>query len=129
MDSLLDLVLIDLYECDHESLLDEALICEGMLKAAQIMGAEVIGHSFHTFKPWGVSGTVTIAESHIAIHTWPEYNYAAVTFETCGNKMDHQKAYRFLIDFFRAKNPKITYQRRGFMDIDDRVVLCRQGPG
>jgi len=114
--ALLDLVLIDLYECDHEKLLHEEEIKEGMLKAADLMGAEVIGHSFSTFKPWGVSGTVTIAESHIAVHTWPEFNYAAVTFETCGHHMDHRKAYQYLVQFFGAKNPKMTLQKRGFMD-------------
>ena len=116
MYALLDLVLIDLYECDHERLIHEEEIKEGMLKAAELMGAEVIGHSFHTFKPWGVSGTVTIAESHIAVHTWPEFNYAAVTFETCGHHMEHRKAYKYLVRFFGAKSPKITLQKRGFMD-------------
>ena len=68
MYSLLALVLIDLYECDHDRLIHENQIKEGMLKAAELMGAEVIGYSFHTFRPWGVSGTVTIAESHLAVH-------------------------------------------------------------
>ncbi|MDP6179248.1 MAG: adenosylmethionine decarboxylase [Desulfatiglandales bacterium] len=129
MNSLLDLVLIDLYECDHERLRDVDLIREGMLKTSEVMGAEVIGNSFHIFKPWGVSGTVTIAESHLAVHTWPEYNFAAVTFETCGNRMDHEKAYRYLIHFFGAKDPKITYQRRGFLDIAEGPILFKQEPG
>ena len=119
MTSLLNLVLIDLYECDRERLVDASLIRQGMLKAAEVMGAEVMGDSFHTFEPWGVSGTVTIAESHLAVHTWPEYNFAAVTFETCGTRMDHKKAYDYLIDFFRAGNPKISHQKRGFMELAD----------
>jgi S-adenosylmethionine decarboxylase len=129
MYSLLDLVLIDLYECDRESLLDADRIREGMLKAAELMGAEVVGHSFHTFKPWGVSGTVTIAESHIAVHTWPEFNFAAVTFETCGQHMDHRKACRHLLGFFGSKNPKITYQKRGFMDSVEGQIYYKQEAG
>jgi S-adenosylmethionine decarboxylase len=129
MYALLDLVLIDLYECDHESLLDAEKIREGMIGAAKLMGAEVVGHSFHTFKPWGVSGTVTIAESHLAVHTWPEYNFAAVTFETCGQKMDHRKAYRSLIEFFGSKSPKITHQKRGFMDSTEREIYYKQEVG
>ena len=129
MYSLLKLVLIDLYECDHGRLLDPDLIREGMVKAAELMGAEVIGHSFHTFKPWGVSGTVTIAESHLAVHTWPEYNFAAVTFETCGEHMDHRKAYRYLIQFFGAKCPKITYQKRGFVDSAGREIPYKMKAG
>ena len=129
MNSLLELVLIDLYECDHERLLDAEEIKNGMVKAAQLMGAEVVGHSFHTFKPWGVSGTVTIAESHLAVHTWPEYNFAAVTFETCGQMMDHRKAYRYLIQFFGSERPKITHQKRGFMDLSRDEVFFKQEAG
>ncbi|MFH1490327.1 MAG: adenosylmethionine decarboxylase [Pseudomonadota bacterium] len=129
MNALLDLVLIDLYECKHECLIDAVRIEKGMLKAAEIMGAEIIGHSFHTFEPWGVSGTVTIAESHLAVHTWPEYNFAAVTFETCGNRMDHQKAYTYLVDFFGAKNPKITLQKRGFLEISKPQIYYKQEAG
>ncbi|MFC1883335.1 adenosylmethionine decarboxylase [Thermodesulfobacteriota bacterium] len=115
----MDLVFVDLYECDHKSLLNADKIREVMLKAAELMGAEIVGDSFHTFKPWGVSGTVTIAESHIAIHTWPEYNFAAITFETCGNRMDHKKAYDFLINHFDAKRHEINYHKRGFMHSAD----------
>jgi S-adenosylmethionine decarboxylase proenzyme len=32
----------------------------------------------HRFSPYGVSGIAVIAEAHIAIHTWPEYSFAAV---------------------------------------------------
>ncbi|MBW1999430.1 MAG: adenosylmethionine decarboxylase [Deltaproteobacteria bacterium] len=129
MYSLLDLVLIDLYECEREKLLDVGQIRDGMLRAAKLMGAEIIGESFHSFKPWGVSGTVTIAESHLAVHTWPEYDFAAVTFETCGDMMDHRKAYRYLVDFFGSKNPKITHQKRGFMDSTERPVYYKQEAG
>jgi len=127
--SLLDLVLIDLYDCEREKLLDVEQIRDGMLRAAKLMGAEIIGESFHAFKPWGVSGTVTIAESHLAVHTWPEYDFAAVTFETCGEMMDHRKAYRYLVDFFGSKNPKITHQKRAFMDSTERPVYYKQEAG
>ena len=129
MYSLLDLILIDLYDCDHARLLDVDLIERGMLEAAKLMGAEVLAHSFHTFEPWGVSGTVTIAESHLAVHTWPEHNFAAVTFETCGRHMDHRKAYRYLIQFFDAKRPRVIYQKRGFMDSLIEETYIKQEPG
>ncbi len=129
MRSLLDLVLIDLYECDHERLLEAQSIKEAMLTAAKLMGAEVVGHSFHTFKPWGVSGTVTIAESHLAVHTWPEYDFAAITFETCGHRMDHKKAYKYLAEYFGSRNPKITHQKRGFIDSEVEELHFRQEAG
>ena len=129
MQSLLNLVLIDLYECERERLVDADLIEKGMLQAAELMGAEVIGHSFHTFNPWGVSGTVTIAESHLAVHTWPEFNFVSVTFETCGNRMNHQRAYEFLTRFFRAKRPEISLHKRGFIALEGEEIHYKQGAG
>ncbi|HDI78840.1 MAG TPA: adenosylmethionine decarboxylase [Desulfobacteraceae bacterium] len=127
--ALLDLVLIDLYECEKETLKDADQIRKGMLKAAELMGAEVVAESFHTFSPWGVSGTVTIAESHLAVHTWPEHNFAAITFETCGSDMNHRRAYEYLIQFFRAKRHRIIHQKRAFMDVGRQEMPYKQGIG
>lgn len=77
-------LLADLYECDVAALNDEALIREAMLEAARRCGATIVAERFHRFSPHGISGVVVIAESHLAIHTWPEHGYAAVDLFTCG---------------------------------------------
>ena len=70
--------------CDASSLADLGRVTSAMLQAAEASGATVVTHSFHHFSPHGVSGAVIIAESHLAIHTWPEHGFAAVDFFTCG---------------------------------------------
>jgi S-adenosylmethionine decarboxylase len=70
--------------CDPASLADLERVTSAMLQAAEASGATVVTHSFHHFSPHGVSGAVIIAESHLAIHTWPEYGFAAVDFFSCG---------------------------------------------
>jgi S-adenosylmethionine decarboxylase proenzyme len=67
-----------------------------MLEAASYSGATVLGSSFHYFTPQGVSGVIVIAESHLAIHTWPEYEYAAVDIFTCGVVVDPWVAFHRL---------------------------------
>ena len=124
MSSLLEVVLIDLYDCDPDRLDDLDLITQGMLKAAEIMGATVKGHDFHAFEPWGISGAVIIAESHLSIHTWPEYEFAGLTFETCGQRIHHKKAYNFLIQLFLAKKHNITFLRRGFVNSSKGISEC-----
>ncbi len=54
-----------------------------MLEAAKAAEMEVIGRKMHRFKPYGVTGFVLLAESHIAIHTWPEDGFAVIDFFTC----------------------------------------------
>ena len=70
--------------CDPASLADLGGVTSAMLRAAEASGATIVTHSFHHFSPHGVSGAVIIAESHLAIHTWPEHGFAAVDFFSCG---------------------------------------------
>ena len=77
-------VLAEFTGCDAAALADLERVTSAMLQAAEASGATVITHSFHHFSPHGISGAVIIAESHLAIHTWPEYHFAAVDFFSCG---------------------------------------------
>lgn len=70
--------------CNAASLADLEGVTSAMLQAAEASGATIVTHSFHHFSPHGVSGAVIIAESHLAIHTWPEHRFAAVDFFSCG---------------------------------------------
>jgi S-adenosylmethionine decarboxylase len=78
-------LLIEMYDCDERMLNDPEVIESAMLCAARCCGTTIIHHYFHRFSPHGVSGIIVIAESHMSIHTWPEYRYAAVDLFTCGN--------------------------------------------
>jgi S-adenosylmethionine decarboxylase proenzyme len=89
---------------------------ECLNEAAIQCGATVVGESFYHFSPYGVSGVVNIAESHIAIHTWPEYGYAAVDVFTCGNNVDPEKAVRLLTERLQAKSHSLIELRRGIME-------------
>jgi S-adenosylmethionine decarboxylase proenzyme len=88
--------LVEYHRCDPNVLNDLERLRECMLEAANRCGATVLEDSFHYFSPQGVSGVVVIAESHIAIHTWPEYKYAAVDIFTCGTTVDPWIAFRHL---------------------------------
>jgi S-adenosylmethionine decarboxylase len=59
---------------------------------------------------------VNIAESHISIHTWPEYKYAAVDVFTCGDNVDPAKAVRLITERLEAKNHSLIELRRGILD-------------
>ena len=48
----------------------------------------IVDEKFYKFNPIGISGVLILSESHITIHTWPEYNFVAVDAFTCGNNMD-----------------------------------------
>ncbi len=109
-------LLLELKDCDREVLNDLGFLKSTLLAAANECGANVLSESFHLFKPQGVSGVVTIAESHLFIHTWPEYGYAAADIFTCGNSVQPEKAAKILIEKLGAKNHSILEIQRGILD-------------
>jgi spermidine synthase len=95
---------------------DVAQIESDMVAAAQRAGATVINSTFHHFSPWGVSGVVVIQESHLAIHTWPEYGYAAVDLFTCG-EMDAWISFDHLKECFKSQSYSALEMKRGSVNL------------
>lgn len=108
-------LLVELNDCDREVLNDLDRLRDAMLTAAIKSGAVILGDSFHRFSPQGVSGVVVIAESHLSVHTWPEYGYAAVDVFTCGCTVDPQTAADVLIEKLGSKNHSLTEIKRGVL--------------
>ena len=111
-------LLMELKNCDKEMLNDLDSIKGTMLTAANEAGATVLGESFHRFNPHGISGVVILAESHLFIHTWPEYGYAAADIFTCGDSVQPEKAAKVLISKLGAKNHSIVEIQRGILDVE-----------
>jgi len=109
-------LLLELKGCDKEVLNDVGFLREALLAAAGEAGATVLGESFHQFNPQGVSGVVMIAESHLVIHTWPEYGYAAADIFTCGNSVRPEKAAEIIVRKLGSKDHSIIEIRRGILD-------------
>ncbi|MCI4624712.1 MAG: adenosylmethionine decarboxylase [Candidatus Magnetoovum sp. WYHC-5] len=116
--------MIELRDCNEGILNDLQKITNLMVNAAKRSKATIVDVSFHEFNPYGISGMVIIAESHLSIHTWPEYNYAAVDIFTCGNLIDPKVAADYLIEGFGCKDPYITYLKRGYVT---NMVDCTVG--
>jgi S-adenosylmethionine decarboxylase len=76
----------------------------------------------HKFSPQGLTGVVLLVESHIAIHTWPEYRYAAVDVFTCGSNVDPEKAAKLITERLGAQSHSLIELRRGIME--DSQVGC-----
>ena len=77
--------ILELYDCDHSKLDDEAFLRTTITTAAKRAGATLLNLITRRFDPQGVTGLALLAESHISIHTWPENGYAAVDVFTCGD--------------------------------------------
>jgi S-adenosylmethionine decarboxylase proenzyme len=77
-------LLVECRGCTPAVLNDAERLEEALRAAAQAIGASVVSATFHAFSPHGVTGVLLLAESHLSIHTWPEYGFAALDLFTCG---------------------------------------------
>lgn len=110
-------ILVEFYGCNKKKLDDLKFIEDSMIGAAEYAKATVVDDVFHKFNPHGVSGVVVIAESHLAIHTWPEFGYAAVDLFTCGESVDPWDAFFYLNEKFEAKSKTTMELKRGTLNI------------
>src|SRR5688572_32858609 len=94
-------ILVEFTNCNADILNDVDVVEKSMVAAAKTAGATVINSTFHHFSPWGISGVVVIQESHLAIHTWPEFGYAAVDLFTCGETVNPWVSFEHLKKAFK----------------------------
>ncbi len=106
---------MELRDCNPAILNSLENVRDALVSAAKEAKATIIDISFHEFNPFGVSGMVVIAESHLSIHTWPEYNYAAVDIFTCGDIIKPEVAAAALIERFESKSPSMVEMKRGIL--------------
>ncbi len=99
-------LLVDFAECNVELLDDEVYLRSSCTTAAEEMGASVVAVHSHRFEPYGVSVMIILAESHLSLHSWPEYGMASADIYVCGDTADPQKGKLLLGESLKAK--KVT---------------------
>jgi S-adenosylmethionine decarboxylase len=114
-------ILVEFYNCDADVLKNRDVIDAAVNEAVIRSKATVVTSTFHTFSPFGVSGVVVIAESHVAIHTWPEYGYAAVDIFTCGETIDPWVIHDHLKESFRSQNTSAMEIKRGVFKMEGKL--------
>ena len=86
-----------------------------MCEAALACGATIVQKNFHHFSPYGVSGVVVIAESHVTVHTWPEHGYAAVDIFSCNLDLNRAVIRDYIQEHFRAAEVSSRSLKRGIL--------------
>jgi S-adenosylmethionine decarboxylase len=106
-------LLADLYGITPENLGDADAIERLLRHGAEVVGATILHSYFHTFgSGQGITGVVLLAESHISIHTWPEYGFAAADIFMCGNAVP-QRALDVIEAALRPTRTSIQSVARG----------------
>ncbi len=109
----------DLYGVEPEKLSDKKYLEKIVREAADHANAKLL-----EVKVWelggdkgGVSVIALIIESHIALHTWPNYRYATLDVYTCGEEADPWKAFKYIVDALKPKTYTVHYTDRSQLPI------------
>lgn len=79
-------------------------------------GLHKLGEVYHEFENGGYTGVVCLTESHIAVHTWPEFG--VITFDVFlsnfrkENDETARKIFRDTLLFFESDNYKVEEMKR-----------------
>ena len=92
----------NLYRCrgDARYLTDSAPLRRFCIDTINRAGLTVVGDMFHQFDGGGVTGAVVLAESHLAIHTWPELHSVTLDVYVCNFSQDNGLKARAVMDAF-----------------------------
>jgi S-adenosylmethionine decarboxylase len=89
----------DLRGCDpaQPAMHDPVALRALCLHSVAAAGLQAVGELFHTFPgPGGVTGVVLLAESHLAVHTWPELQAVTLYVYVCNLQVDNSGRARAL---------------------------------
>jgi S-adenosylmethionine decarboxylase len=106
-------LLIELYGCNPLCIDSLEIVSQVLQGIAKEVKATVLGETFHKFEPQGVTGILLLAESHFSIHTWPEKQYAAIDFFTCGDPVPVRRVPGMARTSFEATKMDLREMDRG----------------
>ncbi|MBC7217998.1 MAG: adenosylmethionine decarboxylase [Candidatus Caldatribacterium sp.] len=111
-----------LVEIVGSKLLNDARLVENFFRdLAAAYGKEVLALHVYQFEPYGLSGLLVMPESHVAIHTWPEYGYAALDI-FLGTSCDPRTSVPLIERYFEPQDIKIVELERGVGKGDGTLV-------
>ena len=117
-------IIADLYNCQKgELLVSSRKLRELCVNACTGVGLTVLGDHFYQFdgldatQDGGTTGTVVFAESHLAIHTWPERSGATLDVYVCNYTADNtakaEAVYKTLIKALKPGDILVERIQRG----------------
>jgi len=106
-------IIVEMWGCCKDTIDNVHIVKEILTKATESIKATLVDVVCHRFSPYGVTGVAILAESHISVHTWPEYEYTAVDIFICSSTINPHDAASYMAQAFCAKETSILEFKRG----------------
>lgn len=112
-------IIADFYGIESGLISTAPVMAEIFENAVVYSGLTKLASKYYQFEPFGASGVILLAESHMSFHTWPEYNLVTLDFYTCGDPEGGEKALEYLTEVLKPKKTEIRRLKRGEMIEED----------
>ncbi|MCS7121023.1 MAG: adenosylmethionine decarboxylase [Archaeoglobaceae archaeon] len=106
-------IIAELYGVDPELIAKEEKVKEIVEEVVDAAELNRVGSIYKQFSPYGVTGVVLISESHVSLHTWPEYELVNLDIFTCGDPKKAEKAFKLFLEKFKPKSYRHYILDRG----------------
>ncbi|HAA61673.1 MAG TPA: adenosylmethionine decarboxylase [Planctomycetaceae bacterium] len=105
-------LLVEMWDCDSR-IDDVETIGRAIDEAVVAIGATLVQSHVHRYSPQGVTGLAVLAESHLSLHSWPEYGYLAADVFTCGTLTIPRRAVAVFEKIFAPGRIEVQEIERG----------------
>ena len=106
--------LIEFFGCERKQLNSLAFWKKLLADVTVDADVRIINRHFYRFRPHGITGYLLLSASHISIHTWPEYAYAACDVFTCSGDDEGESIVRNIRKNLKHEQAKTKKIKRGF---------------
>ncbi len=97
--------------CAFEDLNDEALMHRLLDEAVAAGRFTELHRILHRFEPQGLTATVVLSESHIALHSWPENGTLFVDMASCSGELASRRAFERLCELMPHEKVRRDFLR------------------
>ncbi len=110
----------NLYKIDKTAINDIEFLKKIITEAISMANMKLVELKAWSFggKKGGVTVIAVIQESHIALHTWNEYEYATLDIYTCGSNSDPNKAFDYVVKHLRPKQHQVFSVDRSQIELE-----------
>jgi len=106
-------IIAELYGVPKELIAKEEGVRQIVEEVIDEAGLTKVGSVYKQFNPHGVTGIVLISESHVSIHTWPEYELVNLDVFTCGDTEKAEEAFKLFLQKFKPESYRHYVLSRG----------------
>ncbi|OPX18947.1 MAG: adenosylmethionine decarboxylase [Desulfobacca sp. 4484_104] len=107
-------LMLELYGCDREKINSHRFLHRAVKNAVKNVGLTNLGSRYYQFQPQGVTGFTLLAQSHISLHTWPEYGYLVLDIFTCGDEIQANQLEHHILARIGPCEVKRRVVRKGY---------------